>query len=220
MSDFIPRTDAELLVWANNYNNQIKTSATSFGLNSTNASETDTAFIRFQTAFDEYVTAQAIAKSKFEAKDDARDNLVNLIREQARIVQATSSVTNQQKATLGLTVKDGTRTASSKPTTRPTATVDTSKRLQHTIAFRDEATPTSRAKPKGVLGCEIWVKIGGNAPLDASECQFLSLDTATPYIAEYAGTNAGQTAHYLMRWVSNGGEKGSWSETISATIVG
>jgi hypothetical protein len=220
MADFIPTSDAELLVWANNYNNQLKNSATGFGLNSTNSNDIDTAFGSFQTAFDEYVSAQATAKSKLEAKDDARNNLVNLIREQSRIVQATSSVTNQQKASLGLTIKDGTRTASSKPTTRPTATVDTSKRLQHTITFRDESTPTSRAKPKGVLGCEIWVKIGGNAPLDESECQFLSLDTASPYVAEYDGAKAGQMAHYILRWVSNGGEKGSWSEVLSATIVG
>ena len=34
----------------------------------------------------------------------------------------------------------------------------------------------------------------------------------------YPGENAGQTAHYMQRWVSTTGEKGLWSETASATI--
>ncbi len=33
-----------------------------------------------------------------------------------------------------------------------------------------------------------------------------------------AGEDGGQTAHYMLRWVSTGGEKGPWSETASATI--
>ena len=35
-------------------------------------------------------------------------------------------------------------------------TVECGQRLQHTIAFTDEATPTRKAKPAGVLGAEIW----------------------------------------------------------------
>ena len=100
--------------------------------------------------------------------------------------------------------------------------VDTSQRLRHEIRFADEASPTSRAKPAGIMGCEIWVKVsatGEAAPSSADELSFLSLDTASPYIAEYDGANGGKTAHYMLRWVKSGGEKGPWSETISATIT-
>ena len=46
------------------------------------------------------------------------------------------------------------------PTSRPAATVDTRQRLLHTISFVDENTPGSRAQPDGVIGCEVWVKVG------------------------------------------------------------
>jgi len=46
------------------------------------------------------------------------------------------------------------------------------------------------------------------------------LDSATPYLAEYPGAQAGKMAHYLLRWASTRGEKGPWSEVTSATIVG
>ena len=86
----------------------------------------------------------------------------------------------------------------------------------------DEATPTRRAKPAGIMGCEIWVKVsatGEAAPSSADELSFISMDTASPYIVEYDGKDGGKTAHYMLRWVKSSGEKGPWSETISATIT-
>ena len=85
-------------------------------------------------------------------------------------------------------------------------------------AFADEAAPTRKAKPAGVMGAEIWVKIGDPAPTDPGQLSFLSVDTRTPYTADFTGEDAGQTAHYMLRWVTTTGEKGPWSETASATI--
>ena len=53
---------------------------------------------------------------------------------------------------------------------------------------------------------------------DPAEFEFLGLDTRTAYTATYGGTNGGQTAHYMLRWVNTRGEKGPWSETASAMI--
>ena len=39
------------------------------------------------------------------------------------------------------------------------------------------------------------------------------------HIAEYDVASGEKTAHYMLRWVKSGGEKGPWSETISATIT-
>jgi len=71
-----------------------------------------------------------------------------------------------------------------------------------------------------VMGAELWVKIGDAPPADPSELSFLALDTNTPYLAEYSGVQAGKKAHYMLRWVSTRGDKGPWSETVSATIGG
>ena len=70
--------------------------------------------------------------------------------------------------------------------------------------------------------CIIAVNKAGDgeaAPSSADELSFLSLDTASPYIAEYDGTDGGKTAHYMLRWVKSSGDKGPWSETVSATIT-
>jgi hypothetical protein len=93
-------------------------------------------------------------------------------------------------------------------------------RLRHTVSFTDETTPSSKAKPDGVMGCEIWVKVGKQQPTDPSQLQFLGTDTRTPYVAEYGGGEAGKAAHYMLRWVNTKGEQGPWSQTVSATITG
>lgn len=47
---------------------------------------------------------------------------------------------------------------------------------------------------------------------------FLALDTKTPYLADWTGADTGKVAHYMLRWVNTRGEKGPWSETVSAPI--
>jgi hypothetical protein len=46
----------------------------------------------------------------------------------------------------------------------------------------------------------------------------LLLTTRTPAVAEFAGPDAGKTAHYIVRWLSTRGEAGPSSETASAPI--
>jgi hypothetical protein len=119
---------------------------------------------------------------------------------------------------LGIAIRGLTRGRAPAPATRPVAQIDTGQRLRHTINFTDELTPTRRAKPEGVRGCEIWVKVGDPAPSDPSALTFLALHTASPYVAEFDGSDAGKTAHYMLRWQSTRGEHGPWSQTASATI--
>ncbi len=130
-----------------------------------------------------------------------------------------SVLTIQDRNTLNLPARSNKYTATPVPTTKPVGKADTSKRLEHTIAFVDEATPTSRAKPEGVRACQIWVKIGTPA-IDPSELSYVASDTATPYVAHFNGADAGKTAHYWLRWENTRGEVGPWSDVIMATIPG
>ncbi|HEX3229106.1 MAG TPA: hypothetical protein VHQ95_09095 [Pyrinomonadaceae bacterium] len=142
-----------------------------------------------------------------------------MIRPLVGRIQGTAGVTDEQPQGLGITVRSTTRSAAGVPTSRPVATIDTTHRLQHTIAFVDELTPTSRAKPGGVSGCQIWTKIDGPPPTDPNELRYLATDTRSPYAVDFDGGNGGKIAHYMLRWVSTRGEPGPWSQTVSATIM-
>jgi hypothetical protein len=219
-TDYIPRSDAEFDRWQNSLVSQLGKGKAKFSVADASLNSLSDAQTKWTDALAEHNNAQANADAKLQAKNAARREYEALLRAQARQVQNDPNTTDEDRAALGLTISDGRRTPAAAPTTRPVAVVDTSQRLRHTINFTDESTPNSRRKPDGVRGCEIWVKIGDPAPADPDELRFLALDTATPYVADYDGADAGKTAHYMLRWLSTRGEAGPWSQTVSATITG
>jgi hypothetical protein len=164
-----------------------------------------------------HVAAQAAARAKTQAKDLSREEVENAIRfliKQARL----NGVSDEALAAAGVPV--GGDSASAPAATRPVGSVDTSQRFIQTINFADEATPGSKRLPRGVLGSEIWQKIGGAPPADFKECIFRGLDTKTPYTWEFEAEDVGKMVHYMLRWRFRDESTGAWSETISATVTG
>ncbi len=219
MTDYLPSSDADYSVWVDNFITYANANLATLGLTAADIAPVQAAHADFKTALTANVAAQAQATSARQTKDDSRAAADGAVRPLVGRLQASSTVTDAQRQSLGVTVRSGTRTAAAAPTSRPVATVDTSQRLQHIISFVDELTPTSRAKPDGVSGCEIWMKLGSTAPVDPSELSYLATDTRSPYTAEFAGADAGKTAYYMLRWVNTRGDRGPWSQTVSATVT-
>ena len=219
MADFIDAaSDADFLAQAAQFHSTVSGSPAAFGLTPAQVTALQTAIANLQVEYEQHVAAQAAARSKTQAKEERRDVLEKLLRELLRLVKAQSSVKESDLSALGQIVMSS-YTPLSNPT-RPTGKVDTSQRLQHTISFADEATPDLRRKPAGTIGCAIYQKTGGAPPTDGKECVFVALDTATPYVKEFEGEDAGKMIHYMLRWQLKDGTYSAWSETISATVTG
>lgn len=218
--DYIPNSDTEFSAWVKNFLDYLGANLTKLGLVAADLTPLETALTTWDTTYSANIAAQAAAQGTRQTKDAARNDLEALVRTLAKRLQASVAVLDADRQSLGLNVRSTTRTAAAAPTSRPVATVDTRQRLQHTVSFVDELTPTSRAKPNGVAGCEIWVKIGGAAPVDPSELHYLAMDTRTPYTATFEGTDGGKMAYYMLRWVNTRSERGPWSQTVGATITG
>lgn len=218
-TDYIPRPDAEFSGWLTNFINFANANLAALGLTAADIAPLETANTTWNTAYDANLSAQAAAKGTRETKDEARKEAERLARPLVQRLQSGGTVTNAQRQSLGVNVRSTVRVDAGAPTSRPVATVDTSQRLQHTISFVDDQSPNSRAKPTGVSGCEVWVKVGGTAPVDPSELSYLATDTRTPYTAGFDGDDGGKTAYYMLRWVNTRGERGPWSQTVAATIT-
>ncbi len=217
--DYIPGADGAFDAWQDNFVAYVSANAASLGLDPMNdVAPLSAASIDWGVAYPANTTAQQAAQAARQTKDGARTDLVAIVRPLVRRMQANPAVTDDDKASMGITVPDSTPTDVVLPETRPVVNVDTSQRLRHTIHFADEATPTSKAKPPGVRGAQIWVKIGDPPPADPSECTYVATDTRTPYVLDFDGTQAKQNAHYMLRWENTRGETGPWSETATATI--
>ena len=220
--DYVPSPDGDFHIWQNNFVTYVNAHLADLGLIAGDVAPVNAAQATWTTDYPAHTAAQTAAQAARQAKDDARAGLEGTIRPLARRLQASPDVDNAERAAMGITVPDKELSPTGgPPTSRPVVRVDTSQRLQHTIHFADESTPTSKAKPDGVMGAEVWVKVspaGDPPPADPKELTFLAVDTRTPYTTDFEGADAAKTAHYMLRWVSTTGEKGPWSETPSATI--
>jgi hypothetical protein len=168
-ADYIPGADGAFDAWQINFIAYASANAAALGLDPLVDIPPLTAAQGVWTSdYPANTAAQAAAQSARQAKDVARGGLEGVIRPLVARLQASPEVDDAERAALGITVRDAISTATDVPKTRPVVSIDTSQRLQHTIGFADEATPTRKAKPAGVRGAQIWVKIGDPAPVDPS----------------------------------------------------
>jgi hypothetical protein len=84
------------------------------------------------------------------------------------------------------------------------------------------ATPTLRARPAGVLGAEVWVKLvdaDSPAPTDPAALTFLTMTTCSSFRAEFKAGEGGKTAVSMARWINTRGERRPWAEITTATVA-
>lgn len=220
MADYMPRNDAEFTIWQTNLIDIVSNVPVVWGI----PAEDLTMLVQKQLV---WIAAYAAASNKqnrtsadVQAKNDAGETFRKSLRSfAAQWLAYNSKVSNSDRERMGLTVKSGSRTPVPLPVSCPAGSVDFSIRLQHGIHYADESTPNRKAKPTGVHGCEIWMKIDGNTPVDSSELNYLTTDTSSPHTTTFEGKYAGKIVYYMMRWVNTRGEHGPWGSTISAMVV-
>lgn len=218
MADYLPGPDAEYQAWVANFVTFANANLAALGLVAADMTPVTTAQAGFNSDFADHVAARNAAQAARQSKDEARAACTAAIRPLVRRLQASPQVSDAEKASLGITVAQ-TPSPIGAPTTAPIVSIECGNRLQHTLRFVDSATPTRKAKPAGVLGVEIWNKVGTEPPAGADDLRFVAIDTDAPYTLNFTSPEGGKTAYYWLRWVSPTGERGPWSEQAQATIA-
>ncbi len=191
--------------------------ATRFGITTARQTTLNTLLSTYTTAYNKASVKETRTKNDISARNTAHDALEAELRDVYSGL-ADSILTDIDRNTLNLK-KPATRTSAPVPSTQPIAKIGTAIRLQHLIEFWDVATPNSRARPVGVRGCEIWYFIGATAPADVKQYRFLAVDSESPYIATFDGTDAGKSVWYILRWTNTRNQTGPWSAPVMATIT-
>lgn len=169
-------------------------------------------------AFGEHKQAQLKARQKALEKDESRESLTKLIRSSVRTINGIPTITNADRTELGLLPHAETRAKAPVPSTRPVLRVVDKGARRHEVHWVDADTPHSRAKPRGVDACELFVKIGDPAPTSEKECIYVARDTASPYLYEFDVADVGKTVHWLGRWVNRANDHGPAGATVSAKV--
>ena len=218
MADFFPRQYAKFGGWYNQLTDGCAAHKAAVPLTDQEVGDMQAAGEDWGTGYAAYLAAQTALDAAQATMLGSLNVCIAWARKVNGKVQANEALSADFKTELGLPVYDVTPTRAAAPETAPVALVDTSERLRHKLKWRDESTPLSRAKPKGVTEAEIWSKVGGTAPADASECEFAAGSSKSSLVLNYAGADAGKPVYYLLRWKTAHNEFGPWSETVIATI--
>ena len=218
MSDWIPPQDADFNGFGNTYVNYAVANAATLGLTTAQTDALTAARTAWLASYPAYLTGQQTQQSLTATKTTNRDTFAGVMRAVGGQLQSNPAVTDTQRQAMGLPVHDTIKTPVAPITTRPVLKIETEQRLRHTIRFTDESTPTSRRKPAGAIGLELWMKRGGPPPTGIGECEPLGLITNSPNVEEFEPADGGKTIHYLARWQTTRGDKGPMSATTSATV--
>lgn len=168
-----------------------------------------------QTAVDDFVAAMTLATDPttrtsptIADKDYKRALCTARMRPVAMRINALASVTDLQREALGLTVRKTDKTPVPPPATAPSLAVIAITPGINKLAIADETTPTSKAKPAGVTGCEIFRAVGAVPAVDPAAASYFARTTKTPVSLSTAGTTPGQTVTYFARWTTRSGPSG------------
>jgi hypothetical protein len=218
--DYIPKDKAGRAAWLANFAAKLQSNQAALNLKNDQVSAVTDKQSALATAAQALADAEANFNARQAAFKTAEDEAVSAARTRVGQIQADPDIADAIRAELGVPIRDTTPTAPAPLTSRPVVTIDFSQRGQHTLDYRNSDTPTSRARPDNATGCEIRRHIGTAPPAGVDAYSYLDTDQSSPYTVTYTDADAGKVASYILRWIHANGNKGPWSETVSATITG
>jgi hypothetical protein len=218
-SDYMPTTDAGVEDFGDNFSTLVNAMPGKYALTAAQG-------LVLADLVADYIAKRTIAVDpstrtgpSVASKDAAKIALVDYLRLLAGIVQAAGTVSNEDKAALGLTIRSTTPSAILAPGTFALLDVVSAQPLAHNLRFSDSVTPDSRRKPNGAVALELRCEVSAT-PLNAQEeIGFRALVTRNPAQVNFAAEDIGKQAYYCGRWVTATGQVGPWSSILSKTVT-
>ncbi len=215
--DYIPKAHDAFFVWQGNFYSRANEKLSSFKIDPEKFKPVTAAKSKYEQAFNRASNPEGANSSDRVERDERETEYKTVIRQFVNEnIRFNSNVSDYDRTYLGLTVADGSQTPAPVPATHPVLKIDISQPQQHTILIQDEAS-SSKAKPAGVMQCEIWFKVSQEVPTE-DEMAYAGSSSKATFVVKYKDTQSGLRAYYKARWVNTRGEQGPWGAMVSAVI--
>jgi hypothetical protein len=172
---------------------------------------------RWVSAYAAYVPKETRTPLLTFEKNESRKSYEPRLQKLVKILQASTLVTDDDRKAMGIYVAPPHHTPIPPPTTLVEFEIDSSVIRCLTVRFHN-AGSTSKAKPHGVHGAEIRWMMSDTPIINVEDLHQSSFDTHTPFTIEFKGEDRGKTVYFCLRWENTTGQKGPWSEIVSAII--
>ena len=219
-SNFLPNSDDGLLSFASNFVENVAVTPTAFGLTVAQVGAYEAAFNAYRDALLVARNENTRTRPTIAAKDTARDVIRLLSRQLAKIVEATVSVSVEQKRALRLNVrKSPSRTP--RPTQRPNAGITGV--IDRTVSMMI-GKPGDGARGVLVPGATqvlVYYFAGENYQSDPNTWQFAGVCTERKFqFTVPASVPAGTRVWACAAYTNKRGEAGPVSMPVSIAVQG
>ncbi|MDR1868041.1 MAG: hypothetical protein LBQ77_07230 [Treponema sp.] len=215
-TDYVPKPDDAFLAWVNNLYLYIVAHYEAWQI-----PDPRPLFAHLLANYAEaYEAAHNPNRGKVDVlyKNETRAILETALRSYVKAYLAFNpAVVDTDRVAMNITVHDRKPTPIPAPTTFPEAETDSSMIRQLKVKFRDSGSGR-RAKPAGVHGVEIRWELLSKQPISVDELKNSAFDTKSPHTFIFDESQRGKSLYLCLRWENAKGEKGPWSEIISAII--
>lgn len=223
-SPYLPDPDSLFDSWFTNFSALITATPADFGLVSGDATTIAASRTLWHTAYLAAINPATRTSPAIAAKDAQRILSTALIRPYAVGISRNPAVTNDNKVAVGVNLPNTARTPVPPPSTVPTLSLVQAIHFLQTLAYRDTSTPTSKAKPEGAIGLDLWRVIGTAPATDPTTGTPFGTITKSPTMIGYTSPDVGKTATYWGRWVTRSGPSGQaqygpWSAPLAVVII-
>lgn len=222
--NYIPAADADFDNWLVNFDTLLTADPTAYGEDAGTAAAVAAVTSAWSDAYLAATDPSTRTTPTVAAKDAARYTAEQTVRPVAIRIRDNASVTNAQRADLGLTIPKVVPTPIPAPTSVPILGFTKATPLQHELQYSDSDTPVGKAKPFGVIGLELYRSIGDVAATDPAQCTYYGTVTKSPFRVNFAAADQGKVCTYYARWVTRSGpagvaQSGPWSSQLTAIVV-
>jgi len=214
---FIPNRDEDFLDWSANLIAVSTANKTAWQIPDTALA----ALTPLHNAFDTALTAAKApnhGKIDTQVKNDARDTLEHTERRFVNgHIRYNDNVPPAGKIQAGVPLPDDVPTPVGEPKTRPEFSLRVVDILRIRVDFRDQGS-ASAARLRGMNGALLCYAVADGPVTDYEALVKTKLLTDTPATLELPPGSEGKTLSCAMRWQSDRGVLGPWSEIQSIII--
>ncbi|MDR2764871.1 MAG: hypothetical protein LBB90_07560 [Tannerella sp.] len=174
----------------------------------------------FLAAFQGWKNPAERTPTKTVKLNEAEDAFVAVYRQlYTGFLKSNPLVTNDDLQSMGMPLRNSSRTPARIPDTNPDADTDTSQMRRVKISFYENDGIHKKGKPDGVHGAEIlWEVLDTFSEVHLDDLKHSSFDTRTPFVLDFTDEQRGKILYFALRWENTRGQKGPFGPILNAVI--
>lgn len=220
LAPYIPTRDTDLDTWLANFSTLITASPSTYGLVSGDASAIAAAVAAWHAAYLLVTSPSTKTAATVADKDTERTSVLATVRPYAQQISLNAGVSSMDKIAVGVNARTSVPTPITAPTTYPLITIVSAITWGHIIRFRDQmASPSVKAKPYGVLQCQIFAATSPTPVTDPTLLPQVGVETKSPFTQMWAPAALGLKAYYAGRWVTRKGLVGPFGPIVNFVVA-